>query len=95
MLTILVALMTYFLSHSFSLLVDLSMRSKNIAVEYFVKIIQLFFPPFEALNIKDVIGSFQNFHINYFLFNSFYSIAYLTLVLLFTVLIFNRKKFEN
>lgn len=94
-LTILVSVMVYILSHSFSLLLDLAYRMKNEIVVTWSKFIQLFFPPLEALNTKDVIGSFENFHINYFLFNSFYSLAYLSIILTLTVVIFNRKKFEN
>jgi hypothetical protein len=60
-----------------------------------VKGLQLIFPPFEALNIKDVIWSFTDFKFFYFAFNSFYSVAYLFLIILFTILIFNKKKFEN
>lgn len=94
-LTILVSIMIYILSHSFSLLLDLANRMQNEIVINSTKAIQLLFPPLEALNIKDVIGSFQNFTINYFLFNSFYSFAYLIIILGFTVAIFNRKKFES
>lgn len=95
MLTILVTLMIYFLSHSFTIIIDIANRSWNYIVYYFTKWVQLLFPPFEALNIKDVIWSFSDFHANYFLFNSFYSIAYLTIILFFSILIFDRKKFEN
>lgn len=95
MLTILVTLMIYFLSHSFTILIDIANRTANVAVLYFSKGLQLLFPPFEALNIKDVIGSFSSFSAKYFLFNSAYSIVYLTIILFFTILIFNKKKFEN
>ena len=94
-LTILTTLMIYFLSHSFSALIDMINRFQSEILTRLVNFLQLLFPPFEYLNIKDVIWSFTNFHINYFLFNSFYSIVYLLIILYFTVLIFNRKKFEN
>jgi len=94
MLTILVALMVYFLSHSFSLLLTMAERTQNNIVVYFTQGLQLLFPPLESLNIKDVIGSFSQFSINFFVFNTFYSIVYLAIILIFTVLIFNRKKFE-
>ena len=71
------------------------MRSKSIFFEYGVKAIQIFFPPFESLNIKDVIGAFSDFHANFFIFNTYYSLAYLAVVLFLTVAIFERKKFEN
>ncbi|MFA5917315.1 MAG: ABC transporter permease [Candidatus Gracilibacteria bacterium] len=95
MLTIIVSVMIYFISHSFSLLLDLVGATKNVLMINAIKILQLIFPPFEALNIKDVIGSFTDFKPLYFIFNTFYSIAYLFLIIIFTILIFNRKKFEN
>lgn len=94
-LTILVSVMVYLISHSFSLLYDLVYATKNTLVINSVKGLQLIFPPLEALNIKDVIGSFTDFKIMYFVSNTFYSFAYLLLIILFTILIFNRKKFEN
>jgi len=94
-LTILVSVMIYFISHSFSLLLDLVGQTKNILIINTVKILQLLFPPFESLNIKDIIWSFTDFKFFYFAFNSFYSVAYLFLIILFTILIFNKKKFEN
>nr|MDD3720180.1 ABC transporter permease [Candidatus Gracilibacteria bacterium] len=94
-LTILVSVMIYFISHSFSLLLDLVNKTENIILINSIKVVQLLFPPFEALNIKDVIGSFTDFKPLYFLFNTTYSLVYLSLIIIFTVLIFNRKKFEN
>ena len=87
--------MIYFLSHSFTIIIDIANRTWNIVAVYFSKGLQLLFPPFEALNIKDVIWSFTNFHANYFIFNTAYSLVYLTIILFFTVQIFNKKKFEN
>lgn len=94
-LTIIVSVMVYFISHSFSLLYDLVYATKNtIAIES-VKILQLIFPPLESLNIKDFIWSYTDFKIMYFVWNTFYSFAYLFIIVFFTILIFNRKKFEN
>ncbi len=94
MLTILVALMIYFLSHSFSLLLTMAERTKNEWVVYFTQALQLIFPPLEVLNIKDVIWNFKEFSINFFIFNTFYSVIYLIIILALSVIIFNRKKFE-
>ena len=77
------------------MLLDLSTSVKSTFMAYFTKGLQLLFPPFEALNIKDVIWSFKNFDNFYFLQNTIYSLVYLALILLFSVLIFDRKKFEN
>jgi len=95
MLTILVSVMIYFLSHSFSLLITMAERTKNELIIYFSKWLELLFPPLEAINIKDKIGSFSNYSFNFFLFNTFYSIVYLVIILFLAVIIFNRKKFER
>lgn len=94
-LTIIVSIMIYLVSHSFSLLLDLVLRTKIIFLEFWTKLLQLLFPPFEALNTKDYIGSFAKFDISFFLQNIAYSLVYLALTLFFTILIFNKKKFEN
>ena len=94
-LTILVTIMIYILSHSFSLVLDLAARIQNEVFTFFTKIVQLLFPPFQALNIKDLIWSFSDFKIRFFIDNSLYSLAYLTIILIFTIIIFNKKKFEN
>lgn len=94
-LTIIVSIMIYLVSHSFSLLLDLVLRTKIIFLEFWTKLLQLLFPPFEALNTKDYIGNFAKFDISFFLQNIAYSLFYLALILFFTILIFNKKKFEN
>jgi len=95
MLTILVSLWVYVLGHGFSLILEMFGRLENVALLTWAKIFQILFPPLEALNIKDSIGSFQDFHMNYFLFNSFYALAYLAIILFFTILIFNKKSFQD
>ncbi|MDD5212939.1 MAG: hypothetical protein PHG82_00720 [Candidatus Gracilibacteria bacterium] len=94
-LTILVSVIFYFIAHSFSVIIDLVVRVQNEVLLYFVKTLQVLFPPFEAINLKDSIGSFSNFSLSYLVGNTFYSLFYLALILFFTVLIFNRKNFEN
>ena len=94
-ITILVSVMIYVLAHSFSLLLDLVTRLENKSALMATKFFQLLFPPFEALNTKDVIWMFKNFSMSYFIFNTFYSIAYLCIILFFTVLIFEKKTFER
>lgn len=95
MLTILVSVMIYFLSHSFSLILDMAYRTKDNSIIYLSQWLELFFPPFERLNTKDTIGTFSNFTLDFFLLNSAYAIVYLCILLSFTVIIFNNKKFEN
>ena len=101
-LTIIVSMLIYILSHSFSLILDMVMfktigmwKILEWTINTSIKILQLLFPPFESLNIKDVIWSFQQFHANFFILNTFYSIFYLAIILFFTIIIFNKKKFEN
>lgn len=95
MITIATSVMIYLLAHSYSLVLDLVIRAENIIMINFVKILQLLFPPFEALNTKDLIGSFSNFQASFFILNGFYSIIYFSILVILTVLIFSRKKFEN
>lgn len=94
-LTILVSVIFYFIAHSFSVIIDLVVRAQNEVLLYLVKFLQVLFPPFEAINLKDSIWSFSNFPLSYLVWNTFYSLFYLALILFFTVLIFNRKNFEN
>lgn len=94
-ITVMVTIMIYLASHSFSAILDLAVRMKNEWLQVFIKWLELLLPPMEALNIKDVIGSFQNFWATYFIFNTFYALAYITIIMYFSILIFNRKKFEN
>ncbi len=89
------SLMVYIASHSYSLVLDMLIKTKNELFINIGKLIQILFPPFEALNTKDLVWSFYNFTNTYFILNSFYSILYFTIILFFTVLIFSRKKFEN
>ncbi len=94
-MTILVSLMVYIISHSFSLMIDLFSRDGDSLTLAIIKGTQMLFPPFEALNTKDVIGMFQDFPENYFVFNTLYAILYLLIVLFFTVKIFEKKNFED
>lgn len=94
MLTILLSLMIYIISHSFSLLLTIFGRMGDVFL-YSVQVLQLFFPPLEALNVKDLIGTFDILPLNYFLFNSFYTLTYIWLLLFLTVIVFSRKKFEE
>jgi len=94
-MTIMVSLMIYLISHNFSLLLDLLYRTGQQSLAGAGRIFQLFFPPLQALNVKDVIGSFTEFSITFFMFNSFYAAMYILIILFFTVQIFSRKTFED
>jgi len=94
-MTITVSLMVYVIAHSFSLILDLFVRFQDIVLFRAIQGFQLFFPPLEAMNIKDLIGSFSNFSFQFFAFNSLYGLMYITILLFFTVQIFARKTFED
>jgi ABC-type transport system involved in multi-copper enzyme maturation permease subunit len=94
-LTIMASIMIYFVSHSFSLLIDLVLKIKSESSLILARWLQLLFPPFEALNIKDYIWSIIKLDYTYFLFNLFYSIIYIIILLLLSIVIFNRKSFEK
>ncbi len=95
MLTIIVSVLIYFISHSLTLMLDMIQRTQNVIAIYASKILVLIFPPLEAINIKDYIGSFKDFSALYLVSNTFYSLLYIALIMTFSVLIFNRKKFEG
>lgn len=95
LLTIVMSIMVYLVGHSFSTLRDIAINTKNTLAIEGTKIVELFFPPFEALNTKDHIWSFENFSSSYFFLNLGYSLLYLVILLWATILLFSRKKFEN
>lgn len=95
MLTIIVSILVYFISHSLSLVLDLMYRTQNEIAMAATKGFSLIFPPLEALNIKDVIGSFTNFSYTYLFSNMIYSIFYIIVMMMLSIIIFNKKKFEN
>ena len=94
-LTILVSVMIYMISHNFELIIDMMLRTKSKLLVQGMVGVQSIFPPLGAMNIKDVIGSFQNFSTLYLLSNFAYAIVYLGIILYFTILIFNKKRFEG
>lgn len=94
MLTIFLSLMIYIIAHSFSLILVMFGRMGEMLF-YTIQAIQLLFPPLEALNVKDVIGSFEVLPLSYFLFNTFYTLTYIGVLIFLTVLIFSRKNFEE
>ncbi len=94
-LTIMVTLMIYFLSHSYSIILDIAHRWQNQIIIMFTKLLQLLFPPFEAINTKDLIWNFEIFYFKDFLLNTSYSLIYFIIIIFLSILIFKRKKFEN
>lgn len=95
-LTIVMTLLIYILAHSYSIILDLvfSWDTVNNTLVYLTKAWWLLFPPFEALNVKDLIWTFSDFSTSFFLANMWYSIIYFTIIVFFSILIFSKKKFE-
>jgi ABC-type transport system involved in multi-copper enzyme maturation permease subunit len=87
--------MSNIISHSFSLILDLFVKFQDSIMLQAVRIFQVIFPPMQALNIKDVIGSFTEFSMRFFMYNTVYSLLYILIILFFTIQIFSRKTFEG
>lgn len=94
LITIITSFLIYILGHSYSVVLDMAYKSENIIMIYFSKILNIFIPPFEALNTKDVIWTFSNFSNIYFLQNFWISILFVLVLLFFTTLIFSKKEFS-
>lgn len=95
LLSILLVMGVYIISHSITTMTDMAVRSGNQILLYLSKFLMIIFPNFEALNIKSLIGTPLSFAPSFFVINTLHALLYLTLILTFTVLIFNRKTFEN
>lgn len=93
-LTILVSIIVYFMSHSLSLVLDMVRKTGNAIALYVTNAFTTIFPPLESINIKNFIGSFQDYSLTFLLSNALYSVIYISVILFLSVIIFNRKKFE-
>ncbi|MDD2916714.1 MAG: ABC transporter permease [Candidatus Gracilibacteria bacterium] len=94
-LSILLVMGVYVISHSITTMTDMAVHSSNQILFYFSKFLMVVFPNFEALNIKSIIGTPVVLAPSFFAINLVHALLYLALTLTFTVLIFNRKTFEN
>ncbi len=94
-LSIILTVLVYVISHSITSIIDIALRSKNVILTYLGKSLYVIFPNFEALNIKEVILSPDKISNIFIIWNMLYSILYLFIILFFTILIFNKKTFEN
>ncbi len=95
LLIIIITVMIYFISHSFSVILDIANKTGNYIFINATKFLWIIFPPFQALNTKDLIWSFENISLFYFWANLVYSMLYLIIILAFSIFIFNKKNFEN
>lgn len=95
MLTMIVAFVSYIIGSSFTIIQDMVQKTWNEALILFTRWVATIFPPFEALNLKDMIWWVIEISNSYLFMNTFYSVVYLSLIMFVTVLLFNRKKFEG
>lgn len=95
LLSILLTVGIYVISHSISPLIDTAIRNSNVAFLRFSQFLYLLFPNFEGLNYaKNIIGTPETISRMSLLLNGTHALVYVGLILLFTVLIFNKKTFE-
>jgi Cu-processing system permease protein len=94
-LSIILTLFIFIISHSITEIIDIAIRNNNQILIYLWNILYVIFPNFEALNIKSNILSYGNISNLYLLGNSLYAILYLCIMLFLTIIIFNKKTFEN
>jgi len=94
-LTILMAFISYIVWWSYTIIQDLIQRWWNEILIIATRVIWTIFPPIESLNLKDMIWWVIDITSNYLVINTIYSLMYLSLILFFTVFLFNNKKFEN
>lgn len=94
LITIITAFLLYIVGNSYSIIMDIFTKSKDLFLIYFWKILNILIPPFEALNTKDLIWNFSNLTNIYLFSNLWISIIYIILLLIFTSLIFNKKDFQ-
>lgn len=95
MLTIVVTFISYIIWSSFSIVQDLVSKWGNEVLIWFARFIWTLFPPFESLNLKDMIWGLVEVNATFFLLNTMSSLTYLWLILFLTVVLFNIKKFER
>ncbi len=96
LLSILFTLGIYVSAHSVSAVLDMALRLKEQGMIYAAKGALAILPPFEALNVaKNTIGTPISIPLSQFAWQFVGAGLYLCLVLIATILIFERKKFEN
>ena len=94
-LSIIVTILVYIISHSITSIIDMAAFKKNEILVYIWKFLYIVFPNFEALNIKNLILTPEKIWFNYLVWNTAYALIYLIFILFFTIIIFNKKTFEN
>ena len=95
LLSILLTVGVYLIGHAIAPMIDTAIRSGNTVFLRFSQALYALFPNFEALSYpKNIIGTPQTLDMPVFFFTASHALVYLAVILLFTILIFNRKTFE-
>lgn len=94
-LSIVLTILIYFIAHSISAIIDMAGHLNSFIVYNIGRFFYIIFPPFEALNLKSMILSNIPASPLYIGGNILYALLYIVVILGFTILIFNRKTFEN
>lgn len=94
-LSIILTILVYIISHSITSIIDMASAKNNEIMAIIWKVLYVVFPNFEALNIKNVVLSTDKIWFEYLVWNTAYALIYLAFILFFTIIIFNKKTFEN
>lgn len=95
LLSILLTIGVYIISHSISPIIDTALRGNNVGFTRFAQFLYLLFPNFEGLSYaKNIIGTPQTIGTIGFIANGGHALLYMAIILTFTIVIFNKKTFE-
>ncbi|MDQ1343382.1 MAG: hypothetical protein QG650_101 [Patescibacteria group bacterium] len=96
MLSILFSLGVFVASHSANAVADMAERTKSVALSYFAQGLSVTLPNFEALSYpKKIIATGIPLPDSVILTSAAHSALYLCLILIFAMLVFSHKNFEN
>ena len=83
------------IGHGGYVVLEYAMRAGSIVYLYFARIILIFFPNLESLNLKNLVATSAIIHIDTFLIAYALSLAYTGIILFFAAWIFEKKSFDN
>ena len=96
LLSVFATIALYVSAHSTPSMIDLATRSQNTVTIKWAEFLTAFLPNFYALSApKNTIGTIVALQTDFLLYNTFLSIGYLAVILLWTICIFQYKKFES
>jgi len=84
----------YIIGHLTADLLELGRRSHNQSLKYFTEILYYILPNLEYFNIKGKVVYHQNLEQGYLFFASVYGILYILIILLISIVIFQKRDFK-